>query len=76
MLLKWIFNALLFLWLYHAVVKPLFIGYFYGNKGTGAPRQPDQRGHQKPTTKSGAKRRNYNDEGDYVDYEEVDDRRK
>jgi hypothetical protein len=70
MWLKWLFNALLFLWLYHAVVRPLFLGYFYGNKsGSEQKPAPSQGVRQQPPP---PKPKKYDDEdGEYVDYEEV-----
>ena len=64
MILKWIFNSLLFLWIYHAVVRPLFLGYFYGK-----PKEKENdayASHHKP-----APRKKQDDEGEYVDYEEI-----
>jgi hypothetical protein len=71
LLLKWIFNALLFLWLYHAVVRPLFLGYFYGaTKGVSSKPETKQKPSNMRTTPSKAQKYQA-DEGDYVDYEEV-----
>jgi hypothetical protein len=68
MWLKWIFNALLFLWIYHAVVRPLFMGYFYGDKGPGTPKQQPPTQSKPP---SASPQRYTDDEGEYTDYEEI-----
>jgi hypothetical protein len=57
MLLKWLFTMLAIIWLYQAI-RPFFVS---------AP-QPRQNIKQSDNTKT--KRRD-DDEGDYIDYEEI-----
>jgi hypothetical protein len=73
MVLKWLFNAFLFLWLYHAVVRPLFMGYFYGN----APKRNSENSAKTRTNmpnqapRGPARVHKTMDDGEYIDYEEV-----
>ena len=58
MLLKWLFTLLAILWLYQAI-RPFFVN-------RQVPRQ-----NPPPPGKSNIKRRDDDNEGDYIDYEEI-----
>jgi len=55
MLLKWLFTLLAIMWLYQAI-KPFFVS---------KPLPPN------PNKKSKIQRRDNDDDGDYIDYEEI-----
>ncbi len=67
MLLKWVFNLLFFYWVFKVVIQPLF-------KTTQPPRfRPPDPGPAQPQPPSEriVVKKYGDDEGEYVDYEEV-----
>ncbi len=63
MLLKWLFNLLLFLWIYHTFIRPWLVRHFSPPPPNFPP--PQQQSPAQPNSKK------KDDDGEYIDYEEV-----
>jgi hypothetical protein len=74
MLLKWLFTILAIIWLYQAL-RPLLIGYLHRREVPPpryqAPRQQPPPYRQAPPSRPEVVHRPADDDGDYIDYEEV-----
>lgn len=62
MLLKWLFNILIMLWVYHSFVRPMLERHFSPPpKRRPPPAEPPPSNHPQKRE----------DDGEYIDYEEV-----